>query len=175
MNQTIDLNALSYELGVLMAMGYRKRDLAIHECANAMLLAISESAIDTEKLKSGIGNEMMTEEDVEPSTQAVLNVVADYYESGSALIREVIADVLESEEGTESLTVDAISLWASHVFSEVTDYEGVNDEEISFQQIGESLEGYRDLEQSNIESEINRQLIAAGYTNSVEDFVWRKK
>ena len=174
MNQKIKLDALSYELGVLMAMGYRNRDLSIHECANGVLLAISESAIDTAMLKSGIANEMMVDESGDSSAQEVLNVIADYYESGSHLISEAIEDVLASEEGTQNLTTDAISLWASQVLSEVTDYVGVNEEEISFQQIGEALEGYRDLEQSNIEAEINKQLMAAGYTYS-EDCVWEKE
>ena len=173
MKQAVRFEVLSYELGVLMAMGYHREDAAIQEIAEAMLQAIDEDQLDIERVKQGIENELVDHTSEDSIEQVVLNVLVEYFKE-SSIISDAISDVLSDEEGTAFLSEASLAAWAFEVFAQVVDYKDVNPEDLSFEEIGEDLYGYDDLESSNIEKELNRQLQAAGYTYSVETCRWAK-
>lgn len=174
MNQGVRVDALSYELGVLMAMGYHREDQAIKDSLEAIFMAIGQDQLDGEHFLDGLKTELTSEKGYPPAEEVVIEILLEYLDERPDLVVEEIMELIHEEAPTDCLSEEAIAVWASEIFSQVTDYAEVEESELSFKQIGEELQGYRDLNQSNLEGAINRQLQAAGYQYSTKSCQWEK-
>ena len=174
MKAVVRMDIFSYELGVLMAMAYRKEDNGMEDSLKALLNAVDESKLDAKQLEMGIRNEMNLHQSEETVNQVMLNLMVDYFDERSSFISDAIATLQEEGGQTGTLSEHAIEVWAREVFESVTDYSEVSPGDLSFEAISHNLSEYEDLEQANIETEINRQLQAAGYVYLAEDCCWEK-
>ena len=174
MKQAVRFEVLSYELGVLTALAHNREDQVIKDSLESIILSIDQDQLDGECFLDGLKMELTSEEGCPPAGDIVIDILLEYLGERHDLIVGEIIDLINEGVGTAFLSEEAIAAWASDVFSQVTDYESVKESDISFMKIAEELQGYDDLDQSNLEGEINRQLQAAGYIYSVETCRWAK-
>lgn len=174
MNQGVRIDALSYELGVLMAMGYHREDQAIKDSLETIFMAIGQDQLDGKHFLDGLKTELTSEEGYPPAEEVVIEILLEYLDERPDLVVEEIMELIQEGAPTDCLSEEAIAAWASDIFSQVTDYAEIEESELSFKQIGEELQGYRDLNQSNLEGAINCQLQAAGYRYSTKSYQWEK-
>lgn len=73
-----------------------------------------------------------------------------------------------------SMGEQTLSSWVSDVLNAMTDYRDVALENDDLEIIVDELVGSYQLDESDIEREINRRLLAIGYTYNDDDCVWGK-
>lgn len=173
MNQKVNADSVSYELGVLMTMAVRDENSALGESVNALLLSLS-SLVDYDCLVHGITGELFDALDLpEPAeyNAKIKEVVGEFLDvETNNPLRAAIKQAKKEEVHDETWVEARIS----SLLDEITDYVYVDLEWNEIREIGKAFDEFLDYDCDDFESGINRYLSKHGYTYNGDECVWEK-